>query len=124
MKLDKKQAIDRRNQQLGGTALTADNSHFAILDRKRNIWWFDLPVSQLKSTEWLNLLLYTAEPEQLQHLKVPTNFLRAHISEMEVRNAGKRKASISLELSADRDSLLQDLRPKGSQLGFAVFLQA
>lgn len=123
MKLDKSQAIDRRNQQLNSTALNRDNSHFAVLDPKRNIWWLDVPVNQLKSNEWLNLLLHTPEAEQLLHLKVPTNFLRAHLDELEVRNAGKRKTSISLELSADRDSYLKDQRPKGSQLGFAVFVQ-
>ncbi len=124
MKLDKKQAIDRRNQQLENPVLNADNSYFALLDPRRNIWWFDLPVSQLKSLEWLNLLLHIPEPEQLLHVKVPTSFLRARIAGVEVRNAGKRKATISLELSADRDGFLKDLRPEGTNLGFAVFLQA
>ncbi|GAB7533153.1 hypothetical protein PS3A_55690 [Pseudomonas sp. 3A(2025)] len=130
MKLDKKQAIDRRNQHLAlnqkqpGTVLNADNSYFAVLDPRRNIWWFDLPVSQLKSLEWLNLLMHTPEPDQLLHVKVPTSFLRARIAGLEVRNQGKRKATISLELSADRDSYLKDLRPEGTHLGFAVFIQA
>lgn len=123
MKLDKSQAIERRNQQLDSTVLNRDNTHFAVLDPKRNIWWFDLPFGQIKTCEWINLLLHTPETDQLLHLKVPSNFLRAHRDEVEMRHAGKRNMSVSLELSADRDSYLQDLRPKGGQLAFAVFVQ-
>jgi hypothetical protein len=43
---------------------------------------------------------------------------------MEVRHPGKRRSTISLALSADRDSLLQDLRPGGENLSFAGFRQA
>ena len=37
MKLDKKQAIARRNQELGGAVLGVNNCHFAELNRNRNI---------------------------------------------------------------------------------------
>ena len=47
MKLNKTQAIARRNQELGGAVLGTNNCHFAELNRNRNIWWFDLPVSRL-----------------------------------------------------------------------------
>jgi len=49
MKLNKAQAIARRNQELGGAVLGVNNCHFTDLDRKRNIWWFDLPVSSYSS---------------------------------------------------------------------------
>ena len=55
---------------------------------------------------------------------MPTNFLKAHLEHLEVRNAGKRRSTISLALSADRDSLLRDTRPGGEQLDFQPFVQA
>lgn len=125
MKLDKKLAIARRNQELGGAVLGVNNTHFAVLDTKRNIWWFDLPITrtQVGQYEWMHLLLHTPATDQLIHLKVTTVFLRDHVEELEVRNAGKRKSTISLELSADKDSYLKDMRPKGSNLSFAGFVQ-
>jgi len=40
-----------------------------------------------------------------------------------VGNEGKRKAALSLELSADKDSYLQDMRPAGTNVNFAPFRQ-
>ncbi|AIS11615.1 hypothetical protein C4K22_4880 [Pseudomonas chlororaphis subsp. aurantiaca] len=125
MKLDKKLAIARRNQELGGAVLGVNNCHFAELSRSRNIWWFDLPVSRLAigQYEWVHLLLYTPSTDQLLHLKVPTVFLREKLEGLVVRNAGKRKAALSLELSADKDSFLKDVRPAGTGVNFAQFQQ-
>ena len=126
MKIDNATAIARRNQQLGTPVLSADNCLFAALDHKRNIWWFDVPVKRLHTGlgDWINLLLHTPENDQLQHLKVPTSFLRTRLEEMEVRNAHKRRTTISLALSADRDAWLQDQRPGGNNVSFARFLQS
>ena len=123
MKLDKKQAIARRNQDLGGAVLGVNNCHFSELNRNRNIFWFDIPVGRLAigHYEWIHLLLHTPATDELLHLKVPTVFLREKIEGLEVRNQGKRKAALSLELSADKDSYLQDMRPGGTNLDFAQF---
>lgn len=123
MKLDKKQAIARRNQELGGAVLSVNNSHFSELNRNRNIFWFDIPVARLAigQYEWIHLLLHTPATDELLHLKVPTVFLREKMEGLEVRNQGKRKAALSLELSADKDSYLQDMRPGGTNLDFAQF---
>lgn len=123
MKLNKAQAIARRNQELGGAVLGVNNCHFTDLDRKRNIWWFDLPLVRIGvgQYEWVHLLMHNAETDQLLHLKVPTAFLREHIEGLVVRNAGKRKPEITLELSADKDSFLKDVRPAGAGVGFAQF---
>ncbi|MBK5010981.1 hypothetical protein IAE33_002841 [Pseudomonas sp. S60] len=125
MKLDKPAAIARRNDALARPVLTSANTLFAILDHKRNLWWFDVPVALLRKgqPDWVNLLLHTPESDELQHLKVPVNFLRAHQEQMEVRNPGKRRSTISLALSADRDSLLRDTRPGGEHLDFRSFVQ-
>ena len=93
MKLNKAQAIARRNQELGGAVLGVNNCHFTDLDRKRNIWWFDLPVGRIAvgQYEWIHLLMHNADTDQLLHLKVPTVFLREKLEGLVVRNAGKRK---------------------------------
>ena len=57
--------------------------------------------------EWVHLLLHNAETDQLLTLKVPTVFLREKLEGLVVRNAGKRKPEITLELSADKDSFLK-----------------
>ena len=125
MKLDKTLAIARRNKELGGAVLGTNNCHFAELNRNRNIWWFDLPVSRLAigQYEWIHLLMHTPETDELLHLKVPTVFLREKLEGLVVRNQGKRKAALSLELSADKDSYLQDMRPAGTNVNFAPFRQ-
>ncbi|AAY93843.1 hypothetical protein D3X12_28435 [Pseudomonas protegens] len=125
MKLDKKQAIARRNQELGGAVLGVNNCHFAELNRNRNIWWFDILVTRLAigQYEWVHLLLHNPDTDQLLHLKVPTVFLREKLEGLVIRNEGKRKAALSLELSADKDSFLKDVRPAGTGVSFAQFQQ-
>ncbi|PNG35033.1 hypothetical protein A1395_14335 [Pseudomonas protegens] len=125
MKLDKKQAIARRNQELGGAVLGVNNCHFAELNRNRNIWWFDILVTRLAigQYEWVHLLLHTPDTNQFLHLKVPTVFLREKMEGLVIRNEGKRKAALSLELSADKDSFLKDVRPAGTGVNFAQFQQ-
>lgn len=124
MKLDKTQAIARRNQELGGNVLGVNNCHFTELNRNKNIWWFDIPVSRLAigQYEWIHLLLHTPSTDQLLHLKVPTVFLREKMEGLVVRNQGKRKPTVSLELSADKDAFLEDVRPAGTGVNFAKFL--
>ena len=125
MKLDKKQAIARRNLQLGGAVLGSNNTQFTALNTNKNIWWFDLPLGRLAvgQYEWVHLLLHTPGTDELLHLKVTTVFLRDHMEGLVVRNRGKRKSTVSLELSADKDSFLKDVRPDGANLSFAGFLQ-
>lgn len=125
MKLDKKLAIARRNQELGGAVLGVNNCHFAELNRNKNIWWFDIPLARLAigQYEWIHLLLHSPASDQLLHLKVPTVFLREKMEGLVVRNEGKRKSTVSLELSADKDAYLEDVRPAGTGVNFAQFLQ-
>lgn len=125
MKLDKPQAIARRNKELGGAVLGVNNCHFTLHDGKRNIFWFDIPVGRLQigQYEWIHLLLHTPASDQLLHLKVPTAYFRENLEGLVVRNAGKRKSTVSLELSADKDSFLKDVRPAGANVPFAQFLQ-
>ena len=125
MKLNKAQAIARRNQELGGAVLGVNNCHFTELNRNKNIWWFDIPLARLAigQYEWVHLLLHTPSTDELLHMKVTTAFLREKREGMVVRATHKRTPTMSLELSADKDSFLQDVRPTGTGVNFAQFLQ-
>ncbi|MET1079574.1 MAG: hypothetical protein ABWY06_16295 [Pseudomonas sp.] len=125
MKVDKKAAIARRNQQLGGAVLGLNNSHFAAINLNKNIWWFDIPVGRLGigQYEFIHLLLHHTQTDALHHLRVPTLYLRTHQDGLVTRHKDTRKATVSLELSADRDAWLQDVRPTGAGVRFAEFLQ-
>ncbi|MEN0107828.1 MAG: hypothetical protein AAGC84_15585 [Pseudomonas sp.] len=126
MKIDKKTAIARRNQQLGGAVLGVNNTHFATINLNKNIWWFDIPVGRLKigQYEWVHLLMHNHVTDELHHLRVPTVYLRNNDEGLVTRNKGSRNSTVSLELSADRDSLFQDVRPAGTGVRFAEFVQA
>lgn len=65
MKLDKPAAIARRNEALAKPVLNSSNTLFAILDNKRNLWWFEVPVKLLGKgqADWVNLLLHTPESD-------------------------------------------------------------
>ncbi|MNR27134.1 hypothetical protein D3C85_1443900 [compost metagenome] len=67
--------------------------------------------------------MHNPKTDELFHLKVPTVYMRERLEGLVVRNAGKRKSTVSLELSADKDSFLKDVRPAGTGVGFAQFLQ-
>ena len=94
MKLNKAQAIARRNTELGGAVLGVNNCHFTDLDRKRNIWWFDLPLGRIAvgQYEWIHLLMHNAETDQLLHLKVPTAFLREKLEGLGGAQCGQAQA--------------------------------
>ena len=69
MKLDKPTAIARRNQALERPVLNSDNTLFAVLDTKRSLWWFDVPVKLVlpKSVaDWVNLLLHSPAADERQ----------------------------------------------------------
>ncbi len=125
MKIDKKAAIARRNQQLGSAVLGVNNTHFATINLNKKIWWFDIPISRLKigQYEFVHLLLHNHITDELHHLRVPTLYFRTHEEGLVTRNKGERKATLSLELSADKDSLFQDVRPTGAGVRFAEFVQ-
>ena len=72
--------------------------------------------------EWVHLLLHTPSTDELLHLKVTTAFLREKREGMVVRATHKRTPTMSLELSADKDSFLQDVRPTGTGVNFAQFV--
>ncbi len=101
MKLDKAAAIAQLNQALGMSVLDAGNTLLARFNKSKNVWWFDIPLSQLKAGKFLNLLLANPAGDAVEHLKVPTGFLRQQQDSLELRDKNARRPTLSLELSAD-----------------------
>lgn len=54
---------------------------------------------------------------------MPTSFLRQQQEGLELRDKNARRPTLSLELSADAGRRLRDIRPGGTGLDFAAFLQ-
>ncbi|MFU6988940.1 hypothetical protein [Pseudomonas paraeruginosa] len=124
MKLDKAAAIAQLNQALGMSVLYSGNTLLARFNKSKNAWWFDIPLSQLKTGKFLNLLLLSPAGDAVEHLKVPTSFLRQQQEGLELRDKNARRPTLSLELSADAGRRLRDIRPGGTGLDFAAFLQS
>lgn len=67
MKLDKAAAIAQLNQALGMSVLDSGNTLLARFNKSKNAWWFDIPLSQLKTGKFLNLLLLSPAGDAVEH---------------------------------------------------------
>lgn len=123
MKLDKAAAIAQLNQALGMSVLDAGNTLLARFNKSKNVWWFDIPLSQLKAGKFLNLLLAKETGGHLQVLHCIAGRVRQQQDSLELRDKNARRPTLSLELSADPGKRLRDVRPGGAGLDFAPFLQ-
>ena len=123
MKLDKAAAIAQLNQALGMSVLDAGNTLLARFNKSKNVWWFDIPLSQLKAGKFLNLLLANPAGDAVEHLKVPTGF--ASPAAGQPGTARQERPPADPQPGAERGpgKRLRDVRPGGAGLDFAPFLQ-
>lgn len=84
------------------------------------MWWIDLPLAKIGSDGDIDLLLFDAPAEELHHLRVPTAYLRANLSDLSVR---PQKNCIHLELSAANPNRFLNVTPASSKVEFSQFLQ-
>ena len=112
------EAIVRINRRYG-SQLNRRDTHFANINASKPVWWLDIPIQKVKgSVRTINLLLYDERVDDLHYLKVPTEYFRANLSGLVVRDD---KACISLELAADGQHLFEDVRPTGKGIRFGQF---
>ncbi len=104
-----------------GVVLLTTATHFANVNARKPVWWFDIPIEKFTSGHYtlIDLLLCDGLTNQLHHLQVPTEFIRNQIDEFKIR---EDKQVISLELSSQTYNLFQDVRPGSKRLSFAKFL--
>jgi hypothetical protein len=113
------EAIARINRRYGSAQLNRRDTHFANINATKPVWWLDIPSHKLEgSVRAINLLLYDDRVDDLHYLRVPTQYFRANLGGLVVRND---KECITLELSADRQHLFQDVRPTGHGVRFGQF---
>jgi hypothetical protein len=122
-KMEKREAIRRANQLYKATVLNNHNTHFSNINAAKDVWWFDIPLEKVSSsTEMiLHLLLYDDRSNELHHLRVPTSYFRENRLQLVIR---EKKKTISLELSAARSRLFQDVRPTAGGVRFGQFLNS
>lgn len=120
-RMEKREAIRRTNQRYKVAELNNRNAHFANINARKDVWWFDIPLKKVNpgAERILHLLLYDHRSKELHHLRVPTGYIRENLSKLVTRN---EKETISLELSTDRSNLFQDVRPTAGGVHFGQFL--
>jgi len=95
--------------------------HFANINSKKHVWWFDIPVKKFTSGKFktINLLAFDNEEGLLHHLIVNTNQIKDNLGIVYIL---EDKESVSLELSAKKHNKFQDVRPGGERMNFSQFL--
>ena len=122
LKLSKSDAMARLNRERPILNLESSTTHFASINASKEVWWYDIPCKKVTTGrhEVLHLLAHDHRCSELHHLVVPTKYFRDNLSKLLVR---EDKDSISLELSANRSTFLQDVRPGAGRIHFAQFRQ-
>ena len=120
LSIKKPEAIARINRLDREAGLDDRNTNFANINARKDVWWLDIPLSKISRAgiAEINLLLYDQRSDELHFLRVPVDYMRANLGRLVVR---EDKAVISLELSADRTRLFQDVRPKSGGVQFRQF---
>ncbi len=121
--IGKQEAIRRMNREHGAAVLSSRNTHFANVNRARDVWWFDIAEQKtlVGDGEFLELLVYDYRDDHLYHLRVPTEYFRQHRRDFSIR---QDKATISLWLSIGKRDQFMDLGSgaRGGGVRFAQFL--
>ena len=119
-KLSKSDAVARLSREHPTLNLESSTTHFASINASKDVWWYDISRKKVMagSHEALHLLAHDHRCNELHCLIVPTQYLRDNLRRLVVR---QDKDTISLELSASRSNLFQDVRPGGGRVHFIQF---
>ena len=83
------------------------------------VWWIEIPLTELNNNLGKSIHILCQKQlyeKEYYHLKVPCHFFIQNLGKLDVN-----KERISIFLSAERNSLMEDKRSK-SNLSFAQFL--
>ena len=120
-KMTREAVIHCANRHCKSVVIQGQNTRFSNINASKNVWWLDIPGDKITkpSFDILNLLLYDGRPNQpkFHHLVIPIAYLRQNISGLRIRND---KNTVHLELSTERNNLLQDVIGPG-HVRFAQF---
>jgi hypothetical protein len=104
-----------------GNKLPSSRVHFANINVAKAVWWLEIPLTKIApgGDGAIHLLLANAGAEQLHYLRVPTEWLRSHQSDFDVR---RDKDCLSLELSSNGTDRFHDVRSGSRNTDFSPFL--
>jgi len=99
-----------------------ENSFFANINKRKEVWWIGVPESKIKPGRKgkLNFLLLDCRNQQLHHLSVPIAFFQSNRLRLAEKDG---RDTISLELSANSQKLYKDVRPKAAGVDFKRYLR-
>jgi hypothetical protein len=119
-RLSRTEAIARFSQENSELETRGRAFHFANINRKKEVWWYDIPLRLISSNanEYIELLAYDNRSDELHHLSVPVKCINSYLPGLAV---SIKKQAVCLELSADPINMFEDIRPGGRHIDFAVF---
>ena len=91
---------------------------FSNINEAKAVWWLDISLKKVDGGYEFLIFALCNEKQQLEVIKVPTAFLRKHLSILNVR---EDKSVISLELSCEDHNLFECVRPTNCGVSFAKF---
>ncbi|AFL81135.1 hypothetical protein Aeqsu_1652 [Aequorivita sublithincola DSM 14238] len=113
--------MDAKNKLIGninhtqGTALKASQFSFANINKSKNVWWFNIPIS--KFSDDVHLLLNT--PDYAYWVHLPRGFAKG--VPFRIR---PDKNAVDLEISANPgDRYLRDVKSKGAGFDFEPYVK-
>ena len=118
--MDKKTAIKLLNDHFAHNIFNNSNVNFSNINTAKDVWWFDIPLKKISSSEEINLLMHDDKKHLIYHLCIPSEYFKSNIDMLHVRD---EKHCISLELSTQEHLLFKDIRPKSGKLDFSKFLK-
>ena len=119
MLVTKRQAIERVNFNVGWPLLNNQNTHFASINKRKAVWWLNIPLEN--TCKGLHLLLKRAKKKEsggLIWLKLPAGTL----SKKKFRY-WRDKDALDLEIGTQGVSYLQDTKSGGIGYDFSPHVE-
>ena len=115
--MDKNQAIEQVNSELGYALLNRRNTHFSNVNAAKSVWWFN--VAPRKFENDLHLLCATRD-SRLIWLKIEANTFP---NPQQVFRARPDNGLIDLEISSAAQRYMCDVKSGGSGYDFRPHVQ-
>ena len=109
--MDKRQAMERVNADLGHALLDRGNTAFSSVNRAKPVWWFNIDPRKFRN----DLHLLCAASPGLIWLTVEANTFRNPESTFRFRSD---KGMVDLEISCGADRYMCDVKSGGSGYDF------
>jgi hypothetical protein len=114
--MKKKELIEYLNKEYNA-ALTNSNTSFSNINKSKNVWWFNVPVSKFKSE--VNLLLKIEAG--VFWIVLSVGFVESIEETFRIR---EDKNAVDLEINAGSNNFLCDVKSGGVGFDFGRFVKS